>query len=67
MIAFLFSHGGDIEALCKTADRREGHDTVTPLVEAVMSDQAGGFIDKKLSNGVASTISFPTRLYEHST
>jgi hypothetical protein len=22
-----------IEALCKTADRREGHDTVTPLVE----------------------------------
>ena len=40
MIAFLFSHGADIEALCKTADRREGHDTVTPLVEAVMSDQA---------------------------
>ena len=40
MIAFLFSQGADIEALCKTADRREGHDTVTPLVEAVMSDQA---------------------------
>ena len=40
MIAFLFSKGADIEALCKTADRREGHDTVTPLVEAVMSDQA---------------------------
>ena len=40
MIAFLFSQGADIEALCKTADRREGHDSVTPLVEAVMSDQA---------------------------
>ena len=40
MIAFLYSVGADIEALCKTADRREGHDTVTPLVEAVMSDQA---------------------------
>ena len=40
MIAFLFSQGADIEALCKTADRREGHDKVTPLVEAVMSDQA---------------------------
>ena len=40
MISFLSSRGADIEALCKTADRREGHDTVTPLVEAVMSDQA---------------------------
>ena len=40
MITFLFSVGADIEALCKTADRREGHDTVTPLVEAVMSDHA---------------------------
>ena len=41
MISYLFSKGADIEALGRTSDRREGHDTnVTPLVEAVMSDHA---------------------------
>ena len=41
MISYLFSKGANIEALGRTSDRREGHDTnVTPLVEAVMSDHA---------------------------
>ena len=41
MIAYLHSRGADLEALGRTSDRREGHDTnVTPLVEAVMSDHA---------------------------